>query len=268
MKYTIEAHKRLSFLSEQIKVAIGQWSNTFDKDILWHVAKHSKYGYSMNQEMTDRIKSVERSLRGQTGSNDAYNAIVDYISDLGDSVQNIRSKRREVKEYRPLKDAKKKCGMNVQRVAQNAFQRSNIQTTVGKQVELDVENPENKYAIRNNVTVGISWCRSVFEKGFSIIKSPDGLRLVVRCKYRKVSYVDEDNMNAWHITSIGFKYGKGSIEDGWLVTHKTSECDELHPLVDLSDKDNTVPHSYGLNLSKAYSLMKRRTVRHLVGMLD
>jgi hypothetical protein len=268
MTYTIKAHKRLSFLSSQIKITVNQWADTFGKDILYHVIKHSKYSYRMNDDMKVRMKDIEHSLLEETGNNDAYNGVLDYLSHLGDSMQSVRRARKNSEAYHPLKEAKEKSRRWIDKVTGVAFQRSRIKCKVGGDTGLVVENPESEYSKCNHVTVGVSWARSVFERGFSLINAPDALMLVMSCTSRNVAYVDEDGMNAWKVRVVKFKHGKGFEDEGWLVTHKSTEHDELHPLVDSSSRKTVIPHAYGKNLSKAHSLMKQRTVRHLTKMLD
>ena len=268
MIYTIKAHKRLSFLSSQIKIAVDQWADTFGKDILYHVIKHSKFSYRMTNDMNVRLKDIEKSLLEETGNNDTYNGALDYLSNLGDSMQSIRKARKDREAYHPLKEAKEKSKRWIDKVTGVAFQRSRIKCKVGGDIGLEVVNPESEYSKYNNVTVGVSWARSVFERGFSLVNAPDALMLVMSVTPRNVAYVDEDGMNAWKVRVVKFKHGKGFEDEGWLVTHKSTEHDELHPLVDSSSRKTIIPHAYGKNLSKAHSLMKQRTVRHLTKMLD
>jgi len=268
MNYTIKAHKRLSFLSSQIKITVNQWADIFGKDILYHITKHSKYSYRMPNDMNVRLKDIEKSLLEETGNNDAYNGVLDYLSNLGDSMQSIRKARKDSEAYHPLKEAKEKSRRWIDKVTGVAFQRSRIKCKVGGGIGLEVVNPESEYGKYNNVTVGVSWARSVLERGFSLINAPDALMLVISCTPRDVAYVDEDGMNAWKVRVVKFKHGKGFEDEGWLVTHKSTEHDQLHPLVDCSSRKTVIPHAYGKNLSKAHSLMKQRTVRHLTKMLD
>jgi len=90
----------------------------------------------------------------------------------------------------------------------------------------------------------------------------------MRCKPIDVQYVDEAGLNAWEVTVVGFNKKKGFTEHGYLITHKASDHDDLHPLFDMIRDEAVIPHSFGESLSKAFNLMNRRTVRHLTKMME
>jgi len=268
MTYTKETHNHLKFLRKQVANVRLQWSEIVPAAVIDAIVKNGKYSYRLSGDIMEMRNQAEQILQKETGSSNAWDAISSYASELGDAIKDIRRARKHKKSYSPLADAKKMSQRGLSDVVRNAFQRSHAHTSVGSEVGIDVEDGGNKWNIKNYVTVGATWYRSVFLHGFSLINAPSGLRLVIQCKYRQVKYVDEDNMNAWEVRTIGFKHGKGFEESGWLVTHKSTQHDECHPLVDSVSRETQTPHAFGKNLSKAHSLMKQRTVRHLTKMLD
>lgn len=149
-----------------------------------------------------------------------------------------------------------------------AFQ--SLQSILGERTALSawkLKRGRSRYTLKNYVSIGATWWRAVGSKGFALINSTSGIRFVLTCSPRDVRYVDEDGMNAWQVRTVGFKHGRGFEENGWLVTHKSTEHDDLHPLY-CHDEKTTTPHAFSSHLSKAHSLMKNRTVRHLTKMLD
>jgi hypothetical protein len=155
------------------------------------------------------------------------------------------------------------------------FPKSSIQLTskgdgdpLRLPVGLVVDEGRSRYSLINYVTIGATWWRSVGSKGFALINSTSGIRFVLTCVPRNVKYVDEDGMNAWEVRTVGFKHGKGFEENGWLVTHQSTDHNDLHPLYCYNERATMIPHAFSAHLSKAHSLMKNRTVRHLTKMLD
>jgi hypothetical protein len=270
MAYTENCHKQLNLLTKQITAITDQWRDFIPARIFHVIADVGKHSFKIPIEVQDEMNSIQRDMHIETGSVDAWNSATTYVDNLRDAIRSIRKRRKERQAYSPLAEHKSFSKNFARHTVSEAFQRSWIGVslkTTGNEPTLEVDG-ERKYTIKNFVTIGVTWYRTVASRGFALINAPQGLRFVVSCKYRYVQYVDEDGMNAWEVQTIGFKNGKGFEESGWLVTHQSTEHDECHPLVCESSRQTEIPHAVGKNLSKAHSLLKQRTVRHLTKMLD
>lgn len=193
-------------------------------------------------------------------------AITEYLDNLADSMKSIRRARKPSEAYAPLKRQRLKSDNEASGLLTAAFPRSHTSLNVSEHVGVHCENEDSqhKHNIRNYVTVGVSWWKSVGSRGLALINAPSGVMFTLRCKPRHVKYVDEDGMQAWEVTAVSIKHGRASEVTGWLVTHLPAEHSDQHPLVHPADRETLTPHAFGKNLSKAHSLMKQRTVRHLV----
>lgn len=267
MTYTIETHKRLQFLRDRIASVKQEWAELMPSKVANWVCAEGKYTFSAPQDVTELSKQFEDECKSITGGRCAYQAIIGYLDDLADSVKAIRRERKPSNAYAPLKKAERKSQREAEGIITNGFQRSNIKLAVGSDVGVEVEG-ESKYTRRNYVTVAVSWWRSIGERGFGLVNMPSGLMFVTKCSHRAVPYVDEDGMNAWEVEGLTFKHGKGSVVTGWLVTHTSTDHSGDNPLVDPHSRQTQIPHAFGKNLSKAHSLMKQRTVRHLTKQLE
>lgn len=267
MTYTIETHKRLQFLRDRIASAKQEWAELLPIKLANYICSDGRFTYSASAEIKELADKFENDCKSITGGRDAHKSITGYLDDLTDSVKAIRRERKPSGAYAPLKKAEAKSRREAEGIITNGFQRSSIKLDVGSDVGVEVEG-ESKYTIRNYVTVAVSWWRSVGERGFGLVNMPSGLMFVTKCRRRAVPYVDEDGMNAWEVEGLTFKHGKGSVVTGWLVTHTSTEHNERNPLVDPYSRQTQIPHAFGKNLSKAHSLMKQRTVRHLTKQLE
>lgn len=270
MQYTVNAHKAHQRLLKRAAQFRAQWQDDVDIGVINAVLGLGRYStYRMVRTVGDKLDEAESTLRQLTGSKDAWNAFADGGTYLGDAIRNMRKNRKHRTEYAPVVHALEASKRHAETALNVGFQRSRTKVMkVGKGGAVGLEVEQSGHYIDNHITVGASWFRSVANRGMSLINAPDGLRFVLKSSPRDVMYVDDDGMNAWQVTVIGFKHGKGFSQDGWVVTHKSTEHDYLHPLVDPESRDTVTPHSFGLTLQKAHSLLKSRTVRHLTKMLD
>ena len=266
--YTQITHKRLEFIRGQVAIARNQWKDIVPFKVFDAFVGDGKYSFRLASDVIEMRDIAEHALLKETGDSAAWDAIETYASKLGDAIKEIRRNRKNKKAYAPLADAKETSKRNAGRIIEKGFQRSRINVEVGSDVGVIVEGSDNKWNIKNYVTVGVTWWKTVGLRGFGLINAPSGIRFVLSCRYRHAQYVVDDEMNAWEVRTIGFKHGKAFEETGWLVTHRSTEHDDLHPLVNHSERNTLIPHAYGKHLSKAHSLMKQRTVRHLTKMLD
>lgn len=267
MTYTIEAHKRLGFLLNRIASAKQEWAELLPEKVANYICSDGRFTYSASAEVKELADKFEEDCRSVVGGRDAFKSIVGYLDDLSDSVKAIRRERKPSGAYAPLKKAEAKSRREAEGIISNGFQRSNISLDVGSNVGVEVEG-ESKYTRRNYVTVSVSWWRSIGDRGLGLVNMPSGLMFVTKCRRRAVPYVDKDGMSAWEVEGLTFKHGRGSVVTGWLVTHKSTDHSGDNPLVDPYSRQTQIPHAFGTSISKAHSLMKSRTVRHLTKMLD
>lgn len=266
LEYTRDTHKHLMFLKAQVKDLQERWSEYSNPVLTGRIVGRGKYNHA-SISTSDMHDEAEKKIQDAAGNRFSARGFFDYLDDIGDSIKTIRKDRKTVTPYNPIKLHKKLSNSLADRFLKEAFPRSPIRMDRDAKAGLQVEG-ESKYTMQNYISVGVGWSKTVWERGFCIINAPSGFRFVLRCKPFNVQYVEADNMNAWHVTTIGFKHGEGSMEDGWLITHKSTDHNADSQLVNVSHRKTSIPHAYGTSISKAHSLMKSRTVRHLTKMLD
>ena len=268
----IDTYKNIEFLRNDLEKFKAHWSGGImgvPMKVIAHFIKHGTHSsYRADADVKEQIHAIEDRL-AKSNSQNIWKAFEIYCENAGKAIRSYRNDRKLVGDYEPLKMAKTQSKRRAQRVIDQAFPRSTAEICSGSSgdSEVEVEN-EDRYNMSNLVPVPITWFKAVYSRGFSIIRSPKGKRFVMRCKPVAVQYVDEAGLNAWKVTVVGFNKKKGFTEHGYLITHKSSDHDDLHPLFDLSDDEAVIPHSFGESISKAYNLMNRRTVRHLTKMME
>jgi hypothetical protein len=268
MNKNIERHKAYQRLISRVANLREQWQSDVDTRLIDAIIAHGKFSYRMPTSIRDDFDRIEGHMLSLTGSGEAWDAFGNYAHYLGEAIRDIRRERKRKSSYAPVQDALAKSKRQAENALHRGFPKSSIHLGgKGSPVGLEVEEGRSRYTLKNYVSIGATWWRSVGSKGFALINSTSGIRFVLTCRPRDVRYVDEDGMNAWEVRTVGFKHGRGFEENGWLVTHKSTEHDDLHPLY-CHDEKTTTPHAFSSHLSKAHSLMKNRTVRHLTKMLD
>lgn len=270
MKYTIEMHRRMQFIKQQIAECQRQWESVMPKNVSGQIAKDGKYSYRAKGETAQQVSQAEDFLREETGSRDVWDGVTSYLHELRNSIRHVRSELRgNVEEYAPVKRAGKYAQRRADDLLSNAFPRTSIDLHIGAGYEVGAKHNDasTKWNLRNDVTVGVAWFKSVGKRGFGLIKAPEGTLFVLRCKPRFVQYVDEDGMNAFEVQAVGFKHGKCYDMNGWLVTHQSSDHSHKLPLVCKHTGSMDIPHAFGVNLGKAHKLLQRRTVAHLTKQL-
>lgn len=269
MNKRIEKHKAYQRLIGRVANLREQWRNDVDLRVIDAVVAHGRYGYRMPLNIRDDFDKVEGEMLSLTETGETWDAFSSYANHLGEAIRDIRNSRKRRKSYAPVEDALKNSRSNARSALDMGFPKSSIQLgKSGDPVGLEVDEGRSRYSLKNYVSIGATWWRAVGSKGFALINSTSGIRFVLTCVPRNVKYVDEDGMNAWEVRTVGFKHGKGFEENGWLVTHQSTEHDDLHPLYCHDKRSTIIPHAFSEHLSKAHSLMKNRTVRHLTKMLD
>lgn len=219
--------------------------------------------YRLNQAQDEALDKFRDNI-----ADEHERGLFQYLDQLNDGIASYRRRSKHVDEYDPLKNAQHKSRRMAEIAVGNGFARSRINVTVGRDVGVEVNNPQSQYSKSNDLTVPLTWNKAVSERGFALVQAPDGLRLILRCSHRRIGYVEDEGFNAWEVTAVSFKHGKGEVEQGFLVTHQSSDHSHDNPLVDQYDRKTLIPHAYGTSLKKAFSLLKSRTVRHLTKMLD
>jgi hypothetical protein len=275
MNKDIEKHKMYQRLIGRVANLREKWRDDVDIRVIDAIVAHGRYGYRMPLNIRDDFDKVEGEMLLLTGSGDTWDAFSNYAGYLGEAIRDIRQSRKRKQSYAPVEDALKNSRMQAISSLDGGFPKSSIQLTskgdgdpLRLPVGLVVDEGRSRYSLINYVTIGATWWRSVGSKGFALINSTSGIRFVLTCVPRNVKYVDEDGMNAWEVRTVGFKHGKGFEENGWLVTHQSTDHNDLHPLYCYNERATMIPHAFSAHLSKAHSLMKNRTVRHLTKMLD
>ena len=270
MKYTIEMHRRMQFIKQQIAECQRQWKDIMPKDVAGQICETGQYSSRAKHGLMEKMSQVEERLRQETGSRDVWDGLACYLKELRNSIAHVRSELRGgVEEYAPVKRAGKYAKRRADDLLSNAFPRTSIDLHIGAGYEVGAEHNDasTKWNLRNDVTVGVAWFKSVGKRGFGLINAPEGTLFVLRCKPRSVKYVDEDGMNAFEVQAVGFKHGKCYDMNGWLVTHQSSDHSAELPLVCKYTGSMDIPHAFGVNLGKAHKLLQRRTVAHLTKQL-
>ena len=267
MEYTKEQHTYLEFLRLKLQSFQKEWQDVVPLTVSGRIATESKYLFRSGDSVRKAANDTEDFMRGFEGGNLTFDALTSYLDGLGDNIKTIRSGRKSGRSYSPLKEAKYKSKAEAERVLSNAFPRSHASLDISKDVGVACQDHQNKWNVRNYVNVGVTWWRSVGRRGFGMVNAPSGLLFITSCKYRDVKYVTEENMNAWEVTGVSMKSGRGQNVSGWLVTHKSTDHNDDTPLVSYHDRVTRIPHAFGKNLSRAHSLMQQRTMRHLVKQL-
>lgn len=270
MAYTTDTHRIYKNLLSRINSFREQWRDDVPVEVINSILEHGRYSYKSTKQVGEKMEEAETRMLYTTGSRDAWDAFAQYAGSLGDAIKNIRRDRKRRDIYAPVLRAVEYSRTIASAAVANGFSRTSInveKSSSDNPVGLFVYEGRSRYSMKNYIYVGATWGRTIGDRGMALINAPDGLRFVLKCSPRNVMYVDDDGMNAWQVTVIGFKHGKGFTQEGWVVTHKSTEHDHLHPLVNDSRKSE-IPHSFGFTLQKAHSLLKSRTVRHLTKMLD
>jgi len=91
MKYTIEMHRRMQFIKQQIAECQRQWADVMPKNVSGQIAKDGKYSYRAKGEISQQISDAEDFLRAETGSRDVWDGLTSYLHDLRTSIMPIRS---------------------------------------------------------------------------------------------------------------------------------------------------------------------------------
>lgn len=268
----IDTYKNIEFLSNDLEKFKADWSGGIvgvPMKVIAHYIKHGTHSsYQANSDVREQINAIEERML-KSDSLNIWKAFEVYCENAGKAIRRYREERKQIDGYSPLKIAKTQSKRRAQRIIDQAFPRSTSEICSGSNgdSEVEVEN-EDRYNMSNLVPVPITWFKTIYSRGFSIIRSPKGKRFVMRCKPVAVQYVDEAGLNAWEVVVVGFNKKRGFTEHGYLITHKASDHDDLHPLFDLSADEAVIPHSFGESISKAFNLMNRRTVRHLTKMME
>ena len=271
MEYSKDVHKQLNFLRRQLVKFIDDYKEFAPKEVFADIIVAGKYSFNAGKRtsLEERMKA-----RDNFDKNCIYSCwddtVVHYIAEMSEAIQRIRRVRQEVKKFNPVQKVKRASSRGSSEWLGKAFPRTNTETFIRDNPStptLEVEHKEDKWRRRGVICIPVHWSQSVYEKGLALVNAPKGTLFIVRAQKRDVQHVNEEGMTAWKVTAIGSNKGCCYLVDGWVVTHNSNEINSGSPLVD-DQRETLVPHAFGVNLPKAVSLMKSRTVRHLTKMLD
>ena len=133
------------------------------KNVSGQIAKHGKYSYRSKGETAKQIEETEDFLRKETGNRDVWDGVTSYLHELRNSISHIRSELRGgVEEHAPVKRAGDYARRRADDLLSNAFPRTSIDLHIGSGHEVGAKHndAENKWNLRNDVTVGVAWFKS------------------------------------------------------------------------------------------------------------
>ena len=146
--------------------------------------------YRLNQAQDEALDKFRDNI-----ADEHERGLFQYLDQLNDGIASYR-RSKHVDEYDPLKNAQHKSRRMAEIAVGNGFARSRINVTVGRDVGVEVNNPQSQYSKSNDLTVPLTWNKAVSERGFALVQAPDGLRLILRCSHRRIGYVEDEGFNA------------------------------------------------------------------------
>ena len=201
---------------------------------------------------------------------DLMYAIERFISQLNREIRYIRSKDKEIKKYRPVEEASRKSISEIKTVLNNAYVRSRFnvdRATSEFPSGAYSDGDPDSYSFSNEIKVPLTWYRSVFQRGFSMLKATDGIAVPLYAKYRKVFYVEDAGFKAYEVKAIRVRKKVATIEDGYLVIDASHKITKENPLVDKYGHTAEFVHAYKTDLKSAFKLMNGRTIRDITEKL-
>lgn len=238
----IEEYKHMQFLLAEIDRFAKSWGAPSE----WRRQVLSHQRFSMNGEaeaFQDSINDLQR-----TGAKAAYN----YFEGLTSAVVQMRRDRKDRQEYHPVIEQKAKSKVYADRVLSDLFQRSRFHVEAGI-AQLDPADKNTpSYRRSNDLTVPISWFKSVYEKDLYAVKAPEGIRFTLSAKKRDIKFLKQDNIDAYRVVLIGTKDGIAFTENRWLLVQEGYE---------------KRVHAVGDDVAKAHSLLKRRVKAEILDQL-
>lgn len=238
----IEQHKHMQFLLTEIDRFAESWGapNEWRKQAL----KHHRYA------MSGEAEAFQDSLDDLQGT--GARAAFEYFERLVSAVAQMRRDRKDRQEYHPVIEQKAKSKVYADRVLSDLFQRSRFDVNAGT-AQLDPADEKTpSYRRSNDITVPISWFKSVFEKDLYAVKAPEGMRFTLSAKKRDIKFLRQDNIDAYRVVLVGTKDGIAFTEDRWLLVQEGYE---------------KRVHSVGNDVAKAHSLLKRRVKAEILDQL-
>lgn len=259
----MKTYDKLQKLRHALEQARQSYMGSMVDPKLWGTLAQNGYASSNNERELYKI-AVENNGK------DLMYAIESFISKLNREIRSIRSSAKEVKKYRPVEEASRKSIYEIKTVLSNAYVRSRF--------NVDRATPEfpsgaysdgdpDSYSFSNDIKVPLTWYRSVFQRGFSMLKATDGIAVPLYVKYRKVFYVEDAGFKAYEVKAIRVRKKVATIEDGYLVIDASHNISEDNPLVDKYGHTAEFVHAYKTDLKSAFKLMNGRTIRDITQKL-
>lgn len=238
----IEQYKHMQFLLTEIDRFVESWGapNEWRKQ----VRTHHRHG------MSGEAEAFQDSLDDLQGT--GARAAFEYFERLASAVMQMRRDRKDRQPYHPVIEQKAKSKVYADRVLSDLFQRSRFDVDAGT-AQLDPADKNTpSYRRSNDLTVPISWFKSVFEKDLYAVKAPEGMRFTLSAKKRDIKFLKQDNIDAYRVVLVGTKDGIAFTEDRWLLVQEGYE---------------KRVHAVGNDVAKAHSLLNRRVKAEILDQL-
>ena len=232
----------MQFLLTEIDRFVESWGapNEWRKQ----VRTHHRHG------MSGEAEAFQDSLDDLQGT--GARAAFEYFERLASAVMQMRRDRKDRQPYHPVIEQKAKSKVYADRVLSDLFQRSRFDVDAGT-AQLDPADKNTpSYRRSNDLTVPISWFKSVFEKDLYAVKAPEGMRFTLSAKKRDIKFLKQDNIDAYRVVLVGTKDGIAFTEDRWLLVQEGYE---------------KRVHAVGNDVAKAHSLLKRRVKAEILDQL-
>ena len=238
----IEKYKHMQFLLTEIDRFVESWGAPNE----WRKQALKCHRYAMSGEAEAFQESLD-DLQG-TGAKAAF----EYFERLVSAVVQMREDRKERQFYHPVIEQKAKSKVYANKVLSDLFQRSRFDVNAGI-AQLDPADKNTpSYRRGNDLTVPISWFKSVYEKDLYAVKAPEGIRFTLSAKKRDIKFLKQDNIDAYRVVLIGTKDGIAFTENRWLLVQEGYE---------------KRVHAVGDDVAKAFSLLKRRVKAEILDQL-
>jgi hypothetical protein len=104
----------------------------------------------------------------------------------------------------------------------------------------------------NKLVVPVTWMRSVYDHGISIVKGPDGNRFILKSKRKLMPRLEEDDITAYRVSFLKAKNRSAEIQEGWVLKFTGHDTEIL---------------SVHNELSQAESLLNRRVKKKVEDLL-
>ena len=263
---TIDQYKASRFLSVEIRNHLNKWGAPigFYKDF-----KRANSIYSL------REPENERFIRGLADIGLSYrDAFVDYLKEMESSIRSLRFEMKRTVSYRPVLDGVVDGQMNAKNIVRDTFPRSTVvvdekfgrvRRLNDEAIEIDSDyvlltDPDGYYP-RNYVNIKPFWQKLVYQRGISLAKSTDGIKLVLSATKLERQHLADKNITVFKVKAVGFKSKKAVMQDGFLAIYDYEDNPDTFVL-------HSKQHVLHNTLSDAVSVLDRRIERAVFGAME